>query len=70
MKLFVYGTLKAGGALNKHLDGLVENRRVGVVAGDLYSTGWYPVLSPSPTGLVMGEVYDVKIGRASCRERV
>ncbi len=65
MKLFVYGTLKTGYALNSHTLGSNKNcKKVsdGVIHGfDMYSNGSYPYIVEveDKTHTVQGEVWEV-----------
>ena len=55
--LFVYGTLKRGGALNSYLEG-ARYRGEATIQGLLYISkeGWYPRLRPG-NGTVHGELF-------------
>ena len=65
MNLFVYGTLRPGGALSSgyfSAEQITEARgRRATMAGRLYSLGAYPVMVPGPSrrGRVVGNVVDV-----------
>lgn len=65
MKLFVYGTLKTGYALNSHTLGANKNSKKvsdGVIHGfDMYSNGSYPYIVEvdDKTHTVKGEVWEV-----------
>lgn len=56
--LFVYGTLKRG---NRNHSLLEKSEFVGSAStkGSLYDTGPYPIMVPTITGIVFGEVYKI-----------
>lgn len=60
-KVFVYGTLKEGGKLDRKD---FSKRRISVTAaaivGKLYDTGWYPAVKLVGKGDVHGEVHEFK----------
>jgi len=58
-RVFVYGTLRAGGSNHARMGGA---RRLGpaTVRGRLYSLGWYPgLVLDSSAGVVHGEVFEL-----------
>jgi gamma-glutamylcyclotransferase (GGCT)/AIG2-like uncharacterized protein YtfP len=63
MLLFVYGTLKEGGRLNKYLKNNGAEYRGQAHTGPafrLYRVNWFPGMVEDPAGLgVHGEVYEI-----------
>ena len=61
-RLFVYGTLKRGGAGAEHLRGAIFECAVATASGyALYDLGDYPALVAALDGVVEGEVYLVTL---------
>jgi gamma-glutamylcyclotransferase (GGCT)/AIG2-like uncharacterized protein YtfP len=67
--LFVYGTLKRGFPLHKHLK---EARFLGEAELSnylMYDLGWYPGIVPGP-GKVRGEVYEVSLATLALLDEI
>jgi gamma-glutamylcyclotransferase (GGCT)/AIG2-like uncharacterized protein YtfP len=59
-KLFVYGTLRRGFPLHKHLHGgTAQFLGRGKMRGRLYDLGDFPGALPSPTNEIEGELYEL-----------
>jgi gamma-glutamylcyclotransferase (GGCT)/AIG2-like uncharacterized protein YtfP len=59
MKLFVYGTLKRGGRLEKSMRGAQFICRDMVRGYGMWTNGAFPAIRPEAGAVVHGEVYDV-----------
>lgn len=56
--VFVYGTLKEGGALSHHVSKNRINSKNATLKGfDLYDLGWFPGIVPG-NGTVLGELHE------------
>ena len=72
-KVFVYGTLRAGGALHAHMKGADLVCSAGGVRGfAMFDLGFYPAVEPmqTPHAVVVGEVYEVDAALLAHLDRV
>jgi gamma-glutamylcyclotransferase (GGCT)/AIG2-like uncharacterized protein YtfP len=72
-KVFVYGTLRAGGALHSHMKGADLVCTVGAVRGfAMFDLGPYPAVEPREwlRTVVVGEVYEVDAAHLARLDRV
>jgi len=72
-KVFVYGTLRAGGALHAHMKGADLVCSAGGVRGfAMFDLGFYPAVEPmqTPYAVVVGEVYEVDAALLARLDRV
>jgi len=72
-KVFVYGTLRAGGALHAHMKGADLVCSAGGVRGfAMFDLGFYPAVEhmQTPHAVVVGEVYEVDAALLAHLDRV
>jgi len=72
-KVFVYGTLRAGGALHAHMKGADLVCSAGGVRGfAMFDLGFYPAVEPREwlRTVVVGEVYEVDAAHLARLDRV
>jgi gamma-glutamylcyclotransferase (GGCT)/AIG2-like uncharacterized protein YtfP len=67
-KLFVYGTLRKGFPLHRHLAGKSVCIGTGTIRGLLYDLGSYPGAVASNDGEVHGELYELQGGSEQLKQ--